>query len=186
MASFTKQAIRRSFLKLLNDKPLAQITVREIVEDCGVNRNTFYYHYQDIPRLLESIIDEEAERIIREYSSISSIEDCLNAVIGFALENRTAVMHIYHSTNRDSYEQYLWKTCEHVVSIYIDGILSSRKVTANDRQLMIDYMKCVCFGLIMGWLKEGMKPDIQSRFHRICKLKQGELANMVAQCEKNE
>ena len=40
MASFTKKAIRDSFVKLLNEKPLSQITIRDIVDDCGVNRNT--------------------------------------------------------------------------------------------------------------------------------------------------
>ena len=49
MASFTKKAIRDSFVKLLNEKPLSQITIRDIVDDCGVNRNTFYYYYQDLP-----------------------------------------------------------------------------------------------------------------------------------------
>ena len=49
MPNFTQKAIKESFIKLLNDKPLHQITVKDIVEDCGVNRNTFYYHFTDIP-----------------------------------------------------------------------------------------------------------------------------------------
>ena len=39
MANFTKKAIKESFLKLLNEKPMSRITVRDIVEDCGINRN---------------------------------------------------------------------------------------------------------------------------------------------------
>ena len=41
MAAFTKTAIRNSFIKLLNERPISQITIRDIVDDCGVNRNTF-------------------------------------------------------------------------------------------------------------------------------------------------
>lgn len=184
MANFTKKAIRDSFVKLLNERPLSQITVRDIVDDCGVNRNTFYYYYRDLPQLLETIVDEEAQRIIREHSTIDSIEDCLNAIISFALDNRKAVMHIYRSTNRENYEQHLWRTCEHVVTTYVDGILIGRTMTEQDRKLIIDYLKCVCFGLVIGWLEEGMKADIQSRFHRICELRQGDFENMIAQCEK--
>ena len=44
MPNFTKQAIKDSFLKLLNQQPLSKISVRSIVEDCGINRNSFYYH----------------------------------------------------------------------------------------------------------------------------------------------
>ena len=58
MPNFTKQAIQDSFLKLLNQQPLSKISVRSIVEDCGINRNSFYYHYQDIPALLGEIIKD--------------------------------------------------------------------------------------------------------------------------------
>ena len=82
MASFTKKAIRDSFVKLLNEKPLSQITIRDIVDDCGVNRNTFYYYYQDLPQLVESIVDEDAERMIREHPDvdlyIGALDDHLN------------------------------------------------------------------------------------------------------------
>ena len=56
MANFTKQAIKTSFIKLLNEQPLNKISVRSIVEDCGINRNSFYYHYRDIPDLIEEIV----------------------------------------------------------------------------------------------------------------------------------
>lgn len=70
MAAFTKTAIRNSFIKLLNERPISQITIRDIVDDCGVNRNTFYYYFQDLPQLVETIVNEEADRMIRELSLI--------------------------------------------------------------------------------------------------------------------
>ena len=69
MPNFTKMAIKATFIKLLNEKPLSQITVKDIVETCGVNRNSFYYHFQDIPALIEEIVTEEADRIIAQYPS---------------------------------------------------------------------------------------------------------------------
>lgn len=41
----TKQAIVNAFWELLDEKPLSKITVKDIVERCQVNRNTFYYHF---------------------------------------------------------------------------------------------------------------------------------------------
>lgn len=184
MAGLTKKAIRNSFIKLLNEKPLSQISVRDIVDDCGVNRNTFYYYFQDIPQLLESIVNEDVQRIIREHPTIGSMEECLDAMIGFALENRKAVMHIYHSVNRDIYEQYQWRVCTHTVSTYVDGILSGHTVSPPDRELIIDYLRCVSFGLLIGWLEAGLQEDIQARFHRIYELKQGDLEQMISRCEQ--
>ena len=43
MASFTKDAIKESLLQLLEEKPYSKITVKDIVDRCGINRNSFYY-----------------------------------------------------------------------------------------------------------------------------------------------
>ena len=47
--------------------------VRDIVEDCGINRNSFYYHFQDIPSLLGEIVTEQTDELIRQYPTISSM-----------------------------------------------------------------------------------------------------------------
>ena len=67
MPPFAKREIKNSFIKLLTERPISQITVKDIVEDCGVNRNSFYYHFQDIPSLLEEILT-----ISINYSSMPS------------------------------------------------------------------------------------------------------------------
>ena len=47
----TKEIIIDAFWQLLEEKPFNKITVQNIVERCALNRNTFYYHFQDIPNL---------------------------------------------------------------------------------------------------------------------------------------
>ena len=44
----TKTALAASLKKFMNKKPFGKITVTEIITDCNVNRNTFYYHFEDI------------------------------------------------------------------------------------------------------------------------------------------
>lgn len=183
MANFTKKAIRDSFVKLLNEKPISQITIRDIVDDCSVNRNTFYYYFEDLPQLIESIVNEDAERIIREHPTIDSMDDCINAALEFALANRRAVLHIYNSVNRDIYEQYQWRVCSYVVAAYVDGVLGDQKLTAEDHTTIVDYLKCVCFGMIMGWLETGMNLQAMDRFQRIFELKRGDLARLINRCE---
>jgi AcrR family transcriptional regulator len=67
MSNFTKEAIKQSFIKLLEARPLKQITVRDIVEDCGINRNSFYYHFPDVPTLLEEIIIQKRIELWGEF-----------------------------------------------------------------------------------------------------------------------
>lgn len=41
MTQFTSKAIEESFIRLLNERPLDKITIKDIVDDCGISRNTF-------------------------------------------------------------------------------------------------------------------------------------------------
>ncbi len=184
MANFTKTAIKTTFIKLLNEKPLSQITVKDIVETCGVNRNSFYYHFQDIPALVEEIVTEEADRIIAEHPSIDSIEECLNTALDFARKNRRAILHIHNSANRDIYEQYLWKVCHHVVSVYVKVLFAERPIPDSDRELLIRFYKCECFGMVMEWLSSGMSEDIAEQIKRICELRKGMAEEMVSRSLK--
>ena len=73
MISRKRSAIMESLLKLLDERPLNKISVRDIVEDCGINRNTFYYHFEDMPALVEAVVLEEVNHIMLEYASVSSM-----------------------------------------------------------------------------------------------------------------
>ncbi len=94
MKNLTKELIKETFISLLERKPLTQITVKMIVEECGINRNSFYYHYQDLPTLIEEMIREEADEIINKYPTIESAEAALFAATDFASKNKKAILHI--------------------------------------------------------------------------------------------
>ncbi len=60
VSKLTKRAPGRvAEKKLLAQKPLSKITIADITEDCGMNRMTFYYHFQDIYDLIDWICQEE-------------------------------------------------------------------------------------------------------------------------------
>ena len=59
--------------------------VVDIVEDCGISRNTFYYHFEDMPALVEAVVLEEVDGIMRRYASISSMEECFDAAMQFCV-----------------------------------------------------------------------------------------------------
>ena len=74
MPNFTRKAIKETFLRQLGERPLGQITVKDIVEECGINRNSFYYHFEDLPALLEEIIAERVQALMSDHPTIDSTE----------------------------------------------------------------------------------------------------------------
>lgn len=94
MSELTKRAIQESFKKLLSNQPLDKITVKNITDDCGVNRNTFYYHYSDIYQLLEEIFLTEAQKSVEKMEVGQSWEEGLKTGLCFVKENKLSLIHI--------------------------------------------------------------------------------------------
>ena len=90
-----KGAVAAAFLEMAARKDVDKITVKDIVADCGINRNTFYYYFEDMPKLIESIVEDDAEQMIQSYPTIEKFKDCLDAAITLALTKKRAVLHIY-------------------------------------------------------------------------------------------
>ena len=173
MPNFTKRAIKEAFVALLDERPLNKITVKDVVEACGINRNSFYYHFQDLPALLEEIIAQQVQELIQAHPTIDSVEDCFDAALEFVLENRRAVLHIYNSLSRDVFERYLMDVCQYVVDTYVESDFAGRPVDEKDKKMLIRYHKCECFGNIIDWLNGGMKDDVSDYFRRIRQLRLG-------------
>lgn len=184
MSNLTERAIKEAFIKLLNEKPLAQISVRMIVEECGINRNSFYYHFQDIPTLLGEIIREEVDRIIAQYPTITSLNQCVDVAFRFALSNKRAVYHIYNSVNRDIYETALMKICEYLVTVYIDTVFGKGTVSDYDRSVIIRFIKCEIFGLAYDWVENGMKDAAIEEIHRATNLCRGMSEELIARAKE--
>ena len=170
MANFTRKAIKASFLKLLNDRPLNQITVKDIVEDCGINRNSFYYHFEDLPSLVEEIVGELVQTLIQKHPTISSVEECFDTVVELVVENKRAIYHIYHSLSREVFERYLMDACQYIVSTYLKAEFQDKPIQPENLEVLIRFHKCECFGSVIDWLNGGMKEDVAEYFRKICEL----------------
>ena len=171
MANFTQRAIKDTFISLIEERPLSGITVKDIAENCGINRNSFYYHYQDLPALIEEIIKEEAESIIEKYPSVSTIVECFDALVEFASNRKKAIMHIYRSVNREVFERHLMNVSKYFVYKYVDTVLYDDNISETDKRTIADYYKCVCFGLALDWLNNGMTEEYAQNIRKIFLLK---------------
>lgn len=170
MPNFTRNAIKSSFLKLLEDRPLHQITIKDIVEDCGVNRNSFYYHFKDMPALLEEIIEETIQKAVDTSPTEDSFEKSILVILQSISQNKRVVYHIYNSVDHSILEHYLLKICDEIVSTYLDTVLKGTSISEENRNVLLHYHQCECFGQIIKWLNSSMKEDIFDEVHHFCEL----------------
>ena len=87
---YTRNALKEAMLKLLNDKPVGKITVKELCDTAGINRGTFYLHYDSPAALLTDIEDqflEEHLKIFRSYWETQRDRSLMTELFAFLMEN---------------------------------------------------------------------------------------------------
>ena len=80
-----KAAICRSASELLTKKRTKKLTVKDIVEECGITRQTFYYHFQDIPDLICYIMEQGSKELLENCLAQPTLEDKIRYLLSVAL-----------------------------------------------------------------------------------------------------
>ena len=62
----SQQKIYKSLRKLLQVKPLSEITVTDISEDCDISRSTFYRNFNNVMEILEIFFDYYYDRYLKK------------------------------------------------------------------------------------------------------------------------
>ena len=63
----TKHALASALKELMAKKPIDKITIHDITERCGIRRQNFYYHFEDVYDLMRWMFQEEAVSLLRQH-----------------------------------------------------------------------------------------------------------------------
>ncbi len=158
MAKFTKQAIYASFMKFLGEKPLGQITVKDIVDDCGINRKTFYYYYQDIYALAEESFRDRINDLKNDMPPESSTWfDILKSISNYMYENRKVTLHVFKSLGYEKMSNLFYDVCLEYLPPLIKKNADGLVISDSDMTLITHYASVALSGLLVRWIADGMK-----------------------------
>ena len=159
MAQQTKNAIRRAFIQLLNERPLDKISIKDIAETGAVNRNTFYYYYADIYALVEDILQLEIQDFQSKLRRYDSWQEAFRDATAFASQNKRAVYHLYNSGNQETLRRYYHKVTLAAMTSYVRDQAEGLPVDDEDIRVLSEFYAAALSGLTALWLQNGMKYD---------------------------
>ena len=160
MANYTQNLILETFENMLERMPLEKITVTALIKECNIGRNTFYYHYADIYALL----DDALLKALGQYENAVQDGDwksVMKSLLYACRDNKRKVYHIYHSLSRDRLEQYLFSRTDNSVYNYIHQMAETRDVDTARADIVADIVKYSVTGLVLQFLWNDMKYDIE-------------------------
>lgn len=174
MSKLTKQAIYASFLKFLEEKPMDQITVKDIVDDCGINRKTFYYYFQDIYALADEIFRAELARIQREHPPAGQDwQEVFRELADYLYGNRRIALHVFRAVGYEEMSGIFFRTCMEYMPDYLRRAAGERKVREEDLDLLARYTSLGLSGLLARWMANGMPAPPHARMDRLAAIMDG-------------
>lgn len=152
---YTKRALADSLKKALRSKRFSRITVTEIIQDCGVNRKTFYYHFEDIYALLKWMLDKEAVEVIQKFDLLLHYEDAIRFVMDYVDENPYIISCVYDSIGREEMKRFFYADMLGVVtSVILEAQRNMNiKIDSDMTEYAAKFYTEAIAGMLIDWSK---------------------------------
>lgn len=169
--TLTKRLVQDALLEILKTKSIMNVTVRELCDAAGINRTTFYNHYNGVYEVLSEIEENFLTRISAEDALFSNEQELTHHIERLCIhlkENSDIAVLLLENNADPNFSSRLMNvqsestTWQKTMSRYSD----------SEKELLIEFVSGGAYKLICRWLKTGCKQtphQIAVLFSRIIK-----------------
>ena len=179
MSTATKQALESSLKRMLLKKPLDKITIRDITEDCGISRMTFYYHFKDIYDLVEWSCVGDAARALQGKKTSTTWSEGLLQIFEAVLENKPFILNAYRCISRDQMENFLFELTYDLIRGVVEEQSQGVHISEADKAFIAEFYKYSFVGIMLDWIKQGMYADYQMIVDKISTTMRGNVFRSI-------
>ena len=161
MSGFTKEIIARTFTELLEEKSMAKITVKDIVERCGVNRNTFYYHFRDKYDIMHWIFEQEI--VEKLPSEEESFEMWFHTLFMNTCEDYKYYRKLIKNLSVEEVRSDLYKLFEHRVRLMVEECLDDSvwNLRKEKEDFTVAFFTEAFLGFYINYIREHEEINLQ-------------------------
>ena len=169
----TKRAIHAAMSKLLEDKPIDEITVTELSEAAEINRKTFYNYYSSVYMVAEEMEDEIVARFdetLRRIDFDTLLKDpqtTFNTLARLIASDLDFYGNILTNRNQVIFLQKIISSLkERVMTLYASQISADAELV----EYVLEYIVAGIVSVYQRWFISGMKTDIEMLSRQISTL----------------
>ena len=160
MPDRTKKTLADALRNIMITKPLQKITIQEIVGACGLNRQTFYYHFHDIYDLLHWMFEHDAQHLLETRLTTDTWAESLLHVLYYLEENKQMCICALQGMQAETLNRFLYMDVEPVVRDIIDQRAEEISVEEQFKTFVTHFYTLSISAIIMEWLS-GKRKDLQ-------------------------
>lgn len=184
MANGTKEALATALKQMMKVKPIGKITVKDLVELCGVNRQTFYYHFDDVYDLLEWIFEEDANRVLPQKVVYEHWREDVLIFMKYLQENSSFTLNVYNSNSRVYMMRYLRDKMAECIRSFADIVSVDMNIDRQDFEFTVEFYADCAIGFISHWLDLGMQLPREVTEERILRVMDNSVESILQRFAK--
>ena len=184
MSNITKHALAESLKKLLLKKPLNKITINDLTTDCGISRMAFYYHFKDIYDLVEWACLEESRKALQGKKTYDTWQEGLLQIFEAVYENKPFIINAYNAISREQIENFLFQLTHDLIMSVVEEQARYTSLTQEQKSFIADFYKYSFVGIMLDWIRQGMKSDYTDIWKNMCFTIHGNITNSIQNFKK--
>lgn len=169
MSDLTKQALIASFKKLLETEPFDKITISDITNDCGLSRQTFYYHFRDIFDMIRWIYNSESLNEIGGRGGYGTWQDKIRELFDYTLNNKSLILGTFNSKCKNDLVGYYMDVSIRKISDIVE-MKSDGDIAEKDKKFIASVYAYAFVGIMVDWISDGMKESSEEMVDRVYKI----------------
>lgn len=184
----TKKALSESLKRIMKKKPLSKITVSEIIADCGMNRKTFYYHFDDIYALLKWTLEIEAIDIVKNINLVVDYTDAIYFIMDYVEKNEYLLNCAYDSLGRDGLKTFFHEDSNEIVVNLVDMVERENELLLDEeyKAFVVDFFVEALSGILIHWIRNREDRHKEKIVEYISETMKGALYGIFNQAGKPE
>lgn len=183
MAGVTKKAIAEAFLQAAQQKPIDKVTVKDVVGICGITRQTFYYHFQDLLEVLEWLMAQRVESLLAETLAAKTPKEAIRVMLSTIEDKPDFIVQLMASRKREEAERIFFDAARTYFAELLRRSDSQPQIRyASDLETALTFYSSAIVGVLID---ASRKPsvDLDLLADQLLRLLSGELLPHMDKCE---
>ena len=128
---------------------------------------------------MEWIFATDAAKALDGKKTYNTWQQGFLQILEYVLDNRELVMNTYHSIRRDRLEQYLYDVTYDLLKGVVEEKSIGMKVREEDKDAIANFYKFGFVGLMLEWIKSGMKEKPEHIIEQLSILMKGNITRAL-------
>lgn len=180
-----KNTIAEAFIKLSDEKAIDKITVKDVVEECNISRQSFYYHFQDILEVVEWSTEQSFEKLLNRSLQEDDPEIVLNEFITASEAAAPFMQKLLRSQKREQVERMMVRN----IRSYLQDMISAKgkmpKIPFGDLEVALDFCTYGIVGLLLECCEKKNAVDRAKLARQMHRLLQGRIEEADKHAQQN-